>query len=619
MGREGDHRSSRDHRSSHSSRSSRYRSRSRSRSVDRQRSSHRDHSRRDRDRPRDSDRRGYRRSGDNHRSDDRSYKSSSRRDSERNEQSLKRALEIKRDFEKPSNYDDDDDIEIPNDLTGSSIAKHLDFNSKSALGVDLNEKFVWKKNAREKKSGDATARQLRDIQRQKRNLERKTIMREERLREREAKEQLENEQALKNTDEHEKKLMMKNMAEKCRINLRENNPTPIDVIARNILCATDDKVDEADDVEWQSPYKIISDLSIDELISIIRGNTPHKASVRGFQLLFKGTDYEQFWHDVETVCEYFIYKLEAADKDVVNGINNVNEKHVLRQLRKLRNDPKAMEMLINAQEFMLAEAPMNDDINIDTEFVEGVVDRANVVLAEERMKLVHKKSLMDRLKLIQMTRAENQEGSTTDGVGFKMPAPDAKLSEIRSVLEPIMHAAQEANKEEELEKDAQMLDFEASADDIAQLRGSINKDDEEELEPSDEVKPDALIEVDSKGRKLIKPRYFVKVKTGIEWNRYNRAHYDYDNPPPKNIQGYKFHVFYKHLQDPLTPPRYILEASDEEDFCMIRFTAGPPYKDIAFKIKNQEWNKGRRSAYRSLFERGVLELNFDFKRLRYRK
>ncbi|KAL3227880.1 hypothetical protein MRX96_003831 [Rhipicephalus microplus] len=44
-----------------------------------------------------------------------------------------------------------------------------------------------------------------------------------------------------------------------------------------------------------------------------------------------------------------------------------------------------------------------------------------------------------------------------------------------------------------------------------------------------------------------KPRYFNRVHTGFEWNKYNQTHYDMDNPPPKIVQGYKFNIFYPDL------------------------------------------------------------------------
>lgn len=115
-----------------------------------------------------------------------------------------------------------------------------------------------------------------------------------------------------------------------------------------------------------------------------------------------------------------------------------------------------------------------------------------------------------------------------------------------------------------------------------------------------------------------RPRYFNRVKTGFDWNFYNQTHYDKENPPPKTVQGYKFNVFFPDLP-PGAAPRYSLEAADEQDYAVLRFHAGPPYDDIAFKIVNQEWDVDRRAGFRCVFERGVLQLHFNFKRHRYRR
>jgi hypothetical protein len=115
-----------------------------------------------------------------------------------------------------------------------------------------------------------------------------------------------------------------------------------------------------------------------------------------------------------------------------------------------------------------------------------------------------------------------------------------------------------------------------------------------------------------------KPRYFNRVRTGYDWNKYNKTHYDYDNPPPKTIQGYKFNIFYPDLIDVAETPKYFLEAADEREFAILRFHAGPPYEDIAFKILNQQWDIGRKAGFKCVFERGVLQLHFNFKRHFYR-
>jgi hypothetical protein len=53
-----------------------------------------------------------------------------------------------------------------------------------------------------------------------------------------------------------------------------------------------------------------------------------------------------------------------------------------------------------------------------------------------------------------------------------------------------------------------------------------------------------------------KPKYFNRIHTGYEWNKYNQTHYDTDNPPPKVVQGYKFNIFYPDLLDKTKAPTY---------------------------------------------------------------
>ncbi|XP_063309384.1 splicing factor Cactin-like [Pelobates fuscus] len=117
-----------------------------------------------------------------------------------------------------------------------------------------------------------------------------------------------------------------------------------------------------------------------------------------------------------------------------------------------------------------------------------------------------------------------------------------------------------------------------------------------------------------------KPRFFNRVHTGFEWNKYNQTHYDFDNPPPKIVQGYKFNIFYPDLIDKRSTPEYFLEAChDNKDFAILRFHAGPPYEDIAFKIVNREWEYSHRHGFRCQFSNGIFQLWFHFKRYRYRR
>ncbi|KAK6496931.1 hypothetical protein TWF481_001912 [Arthrobotrys musiformis] len=121
-----------------------------------------------------------------------------------------------------------------------------------------------------------------------------------------------------------------------------------------------------------------------------------------------------------------------------------------------------------------------------------------------------------------------------------------------------------------------------------------------------------------------KPRYFNRVQMGYEWNKYNQTHYDHDNPPPKVVQGYKFNIFYPDLIDKTRAPTYRIEReggrkrgqsfapAGEDDTCLIRFIAGAPYEDIAFRIVDKEWDYSakRERGFRSSFEK-VCPLSFS--------
>jgi hypothetical protein len=118
-----------------------------------------------------------------------------------------------------------------------------------------------------------------------------------------------------------------------------------------------------------------------------------------------------------------------------------------------------------------------------------------------------------------------------------------------------------------------------------------------------------------------KPKYFNRVHTGYDWNKYNQTHYDHDNPPPKTVQGYKFNVFYPDLIDKTKAPSYTImpDGSKHGETCILRIHAGPPYEDIAFKIVNKEWEYGNKKGFRCAFERGIFHLYINFKRARYRR
>lgn len=143
---------------------------------------------------------------------------------------------------------------------------------------------------------------------------------------------------------------------------------------------------------------------------------------------------------------------------------------------------------------------------------------------------------------------------------------------------------------------------------------------EDEVQFSVEAALDSQIYLWSDKYRPRKPRYFNRVHTGFEWNKYNQTHYDMDNPPPKIVQGYKFNIFYPDLIDKNGTPEYFLTACPENrEFAILRFHAGPPYEDIAFKIVNREWEYSYKRGFRCQFHNNIFQLWFHFKRYRYRR
>lgn len=116
------------------------------------------------------------------------------------------------------------------------------------------------------------------------------------------------------------------------------------------------------------------------------------------------------------------------------------------------------------------------------------------------------------------------------------------------------------------------------------------------------------------------PVFKAQPRLGFEWNRYNQAHYDSENPPPKAVQGYWFEILYPELEKSSTVPSYrIIRKPEFGEDCVIQFRAPSIYKDICFRIVDKPWDKNARHAgYISKFEDGVLKVNFKFKRQAYR-
>lgn len=388
----------------------------------------------------------------------------------------------------------------------------------------------------------------------------------------------------------EETFVLEQTQQRSKIRLLENRETPIDVIAKNILlvetakaAAASKKPEDNKDLnllelegELRNPIDIVYELNNDEIKQL-------KTDVTAYLELevSKAGAYQTFWRSLLVVVTIELQKRASetpisVHESIAHDVEDLLKGKSVAELDALESD---------------IEKSLREGRGADVEYWEMMKSEVLVQRAKAEVQATHVSLLKQQLSLLAEKRVESKSAlmqtvhsvrqSRADGAG------DHSAGEEKAQV-PI----EMADREEKMEQDDEVL-----------LPGST-------YWWQDKYRPR-------------KPRYFNRVKTGWDRTKYNLTHYDHDNPPPKMIQGYKFTLFYPDLIDKQKTPKYFLEPCDEanggKDFVIIRFHAGPPYEDVAFKVINKEWDTHRRSGFVCVFDRGVLQLNFNFKRSFYRR
>lgn len=390
----------------------------------------------------------------------------------------------------------------------------------------------------------------------------------------------------------EEDFILQQTKQRSKIRLVENRETPIDSIAKNILlveAAKGGEVKNAHDnkdinlleleSELRNPIEIVNELSAEELKQL-------KTDVESYLQLeiSKSGAYQSFWRSLLVVVTIDLQKLtsgtpSSVHESIVQDVEGLLRGKSVKELDDLEAD---------------IEKSLKEGRGADVDYWELMKTEVLVQRAKADVQATHVQLLKDQLSLLADIRATSksalQSSSRAAGTveGPAGPGSSAGAGESADNMVPIEMG-----------------------------------DREEKMENQDEVAlPGGTYWWQDKYRPR-KPRYFNRVKTGWDRTKYNLTHYDHDNPPPKMIQGYKFTIFYPDLIDKNKTPRYFVEACDEsaggKDFVIIRFHAGPPYEDVAFKVINKEWDTNKRSGFVCMYDRGVLQLNFNFKRSFYRR
>ncbi|CDS00572.1 hypothetical protein [Sporisorium scitamineum] len=461
------------------------------------------------------------------------------------------------------------------------------------------------------------------------------------------------------------------------IRVKENRAKPIDLLSinlkwadPNIIAEQESKQDDDDDeagleIDLDEPYTIFEEISLEETEEL------HQ-DIQMYLQLEKNDSHLDFWRSMLIVCDDKLEELKE-ERDATSAANVPQDPEERGRINNMLSS-KSTDELQQLQDQVRTKLASGEPV--DVEYWERVLKFIVVWRAKARLRDMHEAVLSNRLEYLRRKQRDEavrqqqelllQTGDDLDAEDAPQDAVDAQGASASDARreEAILEALYDPEEMEPAPIDASHLSYEdrklpiktlrEHLEEVVQARRRVtgqlfipktrhNELDaagqsdnpaerlfmqeaskaldvaEEVMQGGDEALTHQTYQWEDKYRPR-KPRFFNRVHTGFDWNKYNQTHYDSDNPPPKTVQGYKFNIFYPDLIDKTVAPTYkVIKEKGEEDTVLLRFSAGPPYEDIAFKIVNREWEYSHKRGFKNSFDRGVLQLHFNFKRLRYRK
>ncbi|PIA19310.1 hypothetical protein COEREDRAFT_69021 [Coemansia reversa NRRL 1564] len=518
------------------------------------------------------------------------------------------------------------------DTDNSEYRTSADPLSEAALG----KKFVWKKKVEQDKAKGLSREEREEAERLRHeeaqselvNLRKRREIREIEQKQREedmARQRREKEQEkLGDWERREEEFHLQQAKRRAEIRIKEHRPKAIDILAMNLRLANE----EMDDseiaeismarIDVDEPHKLVEELDDSESSEFLQ-------EVEMYLSLENNAQNVEFWENMAIVAGAHLSTINSNGGSGAIGGSSNNNRSEMQEILTGKSLHELSQLEGDVQAKLSGEQGAVDVDYWEQVRKELVVEKAKATLTE-----MHADILERRLKRVQQARSETANPSASQGNIGKAVQQQGGGSEVeqrkRQRLEELQRRILEGHVADE--------DSGIGGGRAPEGRGSSNRDIGQEMYEAEMRKEQdpgtAMFSVEATmptrtyawqdKHRPRKPRYFNRVHTGYEWNKYNQTHYDKDNPPPKVVQGYKFNIFYPDLIDRTKAPTYKVERDPTDDeTCVLRFSAGPPYEDIAFRIVNREWEYNRRRGFRNTFDRGVLQLHFRFKRHYYRR
>lgn len=477
--------------------------------------------------------------------------------------------------------------------------------------ANLTSTFVWKKKLEQKGLNDLRDEEIEIINRQK-QMENKAELEKvkKRRQERELEQQQrEDEMALlqrsreaaqfEEWEKQEDQFHLEQARLRSKIRIQDGRAKPIDLLAQYV---STHNLEETIEMQMHEPYTYLNGLSIEDLEDLLE-------DIRIYMEMDKSNEHRDYWEDLTIIASDELQKLRKSEfgdyhAAVLNreGINQ----SVARDVTSIFQGKTAQQLDELKAKIELKISGKSDGVDIG--YWESLLSQLKAHMARARLRDQHQENLRNKLEMLKREQLDvdekmhddNDEPSTS---GIKRELNDNNHDESSQDMENDEEAmdllsdcfalyaqgnySPEYMREEDIDQHIRIIDDDQLEVNIEKVRNRVlnrGDDDEEdfatkeeirlakqcrdslgvnneEAEFSVETKLDSEVYLWSDKYRPRKPRYFNRVHTGFEWNKYNQTHYDMDNPPPKIVQGYKFNIFYPDLIDKNSTPQYFLVST----------------------------------------------------------
>lgn len=410
----------------------------------------------------------------------------------------------------------------------------------------------------------------------------------------------------------EDKFVLKQSKKKADIRVREGRAKPIDYLAFNLRYIDSDRDpfedDETDvDIDVPAPGDIIKSLDAPQISEL-------DSEIDSYYVLETNARNREYWKALQTLCADRKAKLDpyGQDQRVVGSVSDDIDKILA---PKTHDQLEALEKQIKAK--------LHSDEDIDTDYWEQLLRSLRVWKARAKLSQVYeviKQNRIAQAKEGNLEKAQAMDQALSAGASSGLLPSATSTTKVETTQPTPAPSSSLATSSAPIgtERFSQVdtVDFSQVTKALYDREVAKGVDENEEIFTGEEAVTTSQPQWSDK-YKPRKPRYFNRVQMGYDWNKYNQTHYDHDNPPPKVVQGYKFNIFYPELIDKTKAPTFKIirehgrrrgesfAAAGEEDTCLIRFIAGPPYEDIAFRIVDREWDYSAKKdrGFRSSFDK----------------